>query len=85
MKKTYEVIHVHDRTSFPTYEDAIEFAKQATKPIDDDDFDGYVEYNKALIIIEDERTVNDMNFKMVFVQLLEFMHTNTWTITDMLI
>jgi len=86
MKKTYEVIHVHDRTYFTTYEDAIEFAKNSTKPLDDnekDDFDWNIEYNRALIIIEDERTVNGITFKMIFVRLLEFMYGNTWKITDM--
>lgn len=83
--KKYEVIHVHDRTFFPAYEDAIEFAKKSTQPVDDDDLNVYVEYNKALIIIEEEKIVNNLTFKMVFVQLLEFMHKNTWTITDLLI
>ena len=84
MKKTYEVIHAHNRVLFPTYEDALEFAKESIKPVyDKDNFVWDTEYNKALIITEDERVINGINVKMIFVNLLEFMYDDTWSITDM--
>ena len=87
MKKNYEVIHAHAKMVFSSYERAIEFAKEMTTPIYNEDSDAWdletCKYDKALIITTEMKEVHGINLEIIHVQLLEFMYDGTWSISDM--